>query len=192
MEKSELDILLETQKELAALKERVAVLEHRLAAIQAVPEAPEEAAEVDFTDVDLGDAGMGEPVAEAPAAEAPAVEEPVAEEPVLETPVVEAPKVEEAPAAAPKADITSYAWYKDRPGILVKNIRSGISLLDRAQFIGTLFKEDFGLYDATIAALNEMTSLEEAVAYVNEHFPQWNMGSDVAYRFMMAVRKKLG
>lgn len=192
MEKSELDILLETQKELAALKERVAVLEHRLAAIQAVPEAPEEAAEVDFTDVDLGDAGMGEPVAEAPAAEAPAAEEPVAEEPVLETPVVEAPKVEEAPAAAPKADITSYAWYKDRPGILVKNIRSGISLLDRAQFIGTLFKEDFGLYDATIAALNEMTSLEEAVAYVNEHFPQWNMGSDVAYRFMMAVRKKLG
>ncbi len=202
MEKSELDILLETQKELAALKERVAVLEHRLAAIQAVPEAPEEAAEVDFTDVDLGDAGMGEPVAEAPVAEAPAVEapvvetpvaeEPVAEEPVLETPVVEAPKVEEAPAAAPKADITSYAWYKDRPGILVKNIRSGISLLDRAQFIGTLFKEDFGLYDATIAALNEMTSLEEAVAYVNEHFPQWNMGSDVAYRFMMAVRKKLG
>jgi len=202
MEKSELDILLETQKELAALKERVAVLEHRLAAIQAVPEAPEEAAEVDFTDVDLGDAGMGEPVAEAPVAEAPAVEAPVvetpvaetpaAEEPVLETPVVEAPKVEEAPAAAPKADITSYAWYKDRPGILVKNIRSGISLLDRAQFIGTLFKEDFGLYDATIAALNEMTSLEEAVAYVNEHFPQWNMGSDVAYRFMMAVRKKLG
>lgn len=192
MEKSELDILLETQKELAALKERVAVLEHRLAAIQAVPEAPEEAAEVDFTDVDLGDAGMGEPVAEAPVAEAPAAEEPVAEEPVLETPVVEAPKVEEAPAAAPKADITSYAWYKDRPGILVKNIRSGISLLDRAQFIGTLFKEDFGLYDATIAALNEMTSLEEAVAYVNEHFPQWNMGSDVAYRFMMAVRKKLG
>ena len=192
MEKSELDILLETQKELAALKERVAVLEHRLAAIQAVPEAPEEAAEVDFTDVDLGDAGMGEPVAEAPAAEAPAAEEPVAEEPVLETPVLEAPKVEEAPAAAPKADITSYAWYKDRPGILVKNIRSGISLLDRAQFIGTLFKEDFGLYDATIAALNEMTSLEEAVAYVNEHFPQWNMGSDVAYRFMMAVRKKLG
>lgn len=192
MEKSELDILLETQKELAALKERVAVLEHRLAAIQAVPEAPEEAAEVDFTDVDLGDAGMGEPVAEAPVAETPAAEEPVAEEPVLETPVVEAPKVEEAPAAAPKADITSYAWYKDRPGILVKNIRSGISLLDRAQFIGTLFKEDFGLYDATIAALNEMTSLEEAVAYVNEHFPQWNMGSDVAYRFMMAVRKKLG
>ena len=202
MEKSELDILLETQKELAALKERVAVLEHRLAAIQAVPEAPEEAAEVDFTDVDLGDAGMGEPVAEAPVAEAPVVEAPVvetlvaetpvAEEPVLETPVVEAPKVEEAPAAAPKADITSYAWYKDRPGILVKNIRSGISLLDRAQFIGTLFKEDFGLYDATIAALNEMTTLDEAVAYVNEHFPQWNMGSDVAYRFMMAVRKKLG
>ena len=197
MEKSELDILLETQKELAALKERVAVLEHRLAAIQAVPEAPEEAAEVDFTDVDLGDAGMGEPVAEAPVAEAPVVEAPVvetpvAEEPVLETPVAEAPKVEEAPAAAPKADITSYAWYKDRPGILVKNIRSGISLLDRAQFIGTLFKEDFGLYDATIAALNEMTTLDEAVAYVNEHFPQWNMGSDVAYRFMMAVRKKLG
>ena len=61
-----------------------------------------------------------------------------------------------------------------------------------AQFIGTLFKEDFALYDSTIAALNELNSLDEAVAYVKEHFPQWNLGSDVAYRFMMAIRKKLG
>ena len=83
-------------------------------------------------------------------------------------------------------------WRRDRPGLPVKNIRSGISLLDRAQFIGTLFKEDFALYDNTIADLNNMNSLDEAVAYIQEHFPQWNMGSEVAYRFMMAIRKKLG
>ena len=29
-------------------------------------------------------------------------------------------------------------------------------------------------------------------AYIQEHFPEWEMGTDVVYRFMMAVRKKLG
>ena len=83
-------------------------------------------------------------------------------------------------------------WRTDKPGLPVKNIRSGISLLDRALFIGTLFKEDFALYDQTISRLNECNSLEEAVQYIKEHFPQWNLRSDVVYHFMMAIRKKLG
>ena len=74
----------------------------------------------------------------------------------------------------------------------VKNIRSGISLLDRALFIGTLFKEDFALYDQTIANLNAMSSLDEAVDYIRENFPSWNLKSDVVYHFMMSIRKKLG
>ena len=74
----------------------------------------------------------------------------------------------------------------------MKNIRSGISLLDRALFIGTLFKEDFALYDKTIAELNGMSTLDQAVSYIREHFPAWNLKSDVVYHFMMCVRKKLG
>lgn len=104
-----------------------------------------------------------------------------------------APVPTPAPEAKPApADTSNMPWRRDRPGLPVKNIRSGISLLDRAQFIGTLFKEDFALYDNTIAELNNMSTLDEAVAYIQEHFPQWNLGSEVAYRFMMAIRKKLG
>ena len=84
------------------------------------------------------------------------------------------------------------AWRLDKPGLPVKNIRSGISLYDRALFIGTLFKEDYALYDKTIGELNALTTLDEAVDYVLAHFPDWNFKSDIVYNFMMAIRKKLG
>ena len=89
-------------------------------------------------------------------------------------------------------DTAAYPWRKDRPGIPVKNIRSGISLLDRAMFIGTLFQEDAQLYDATLADLNALSTLEEAVAYIRAHFPEWDLGSNPVYHFMMSIRKKLG
>ena len=78
------------------------------------------------------------------------------------------------------------------PGAPVKNIRSGISLYDRALFIGTLFKEDYALYDKTIGDLNAMYTLDQAVDYLLAKFPDWNLKSDIVYNFMMAVRKKLG
>ena len=106
-------------------------------------------------------------------------------------PEPEAPKAS-APQASAEDDTAHLPWRTDKPGIPVKNIRSGISLLDRALFIGTLFKEDFALYDQTIADLNAMSSLDEAVAYIREKFPHWNLKSDVVYHFMMSVRKKLG
>ena len=213
MENNRTEILRELETELASLKEKVQALEDKLEAFRQLPpepapaEAPVE--ESDFTDMEIGVPDLSaEPVPEL-------VEEPVeepAEEPVkmdlpepepepepvpelVEEPAeepVEAPVAEPKPAPVPREGTERLPWRLDKPGMSVTTLRSGISLYDRALFIGTLFKEDFGLYDATIAALNEMTSLEEAVAYVNEHFPQWNMGSDVAYRFMMAVRKKLG
>ena len=212
MDKSELDFLQECQKELASLKERIGVLETRISALQekvaeAPVEVPAEADEVDFTGVEIGiDVPADVAVSEVEMAEVPN-EEPIDIEPIAElesTPVAPEPVavepepvVAEAPAEAVPApsapdETANLPWRKDNPGLMVKNIRSGISLLDRAQFIGTLFKEDFALYDNTIAALNNMGSLDEAVAYIKANFPQWNLGSDVVYRFMMAVRKKLG
>ena len=92
----------------------------------------------------------------------------------------------------PRPETERLPWRLDKPGISVKNIRSGISLYDRALFIGTLFKEDYALYDKTIGHLNALTSLDEAVDYLLERFPDWNLKSDIVYNFMMAVRKKLG
>ena len=170
MEKSQTELLQEFREEVAALKERISALEEKISALEAFP--AEEAAEVDFTDIAIGIDDV-EPV---PTPEPEPVPEP-----------------EPAAQAEPVADDTiGLPWRKDKPGLQVKNIRSGISLLDRALFIGTLFKEDFALYDKTIAELNGMSTLDQAVSYIREHFPAWNLKSDVVYHFMMCVRKKLG
>ena len=188
-------MLQQFQEEIAALKQRIEALESQITALQAGGfEADDEA--VDFTDIEFG-----VEVPEAPVEEV--VEAPV-EEPVAAPDPIFAPEPEPAPVAepepvvsAPKApaaedDTARLPWRTDKPGLSVKNIRSGISLLDRALFIGTLFKEDFALYDQTIADLNAMSSLDEAVDYIRERFPAWNLKSDVVYHFMMSVRKKLG
>ena len=194
MEKSRTVFLQECQAELADLKQRIAALENRLTELAAQPEeqfaleASSEEEAVDFTGIEIGTAELPAEVPADVPVEAPAAEpEP---EPVAEP----APEPAPAPAAAPAADpdTLKYPWRTDNPGLTVKNIRSGISLYDRALFIGTLFQEDFALYDQTIADLNAMQNLEEAVQYLRTHFPDWNLGSDVVYHFIMSIRKKLG
>jgi hypothetical protein len=214
MEKSQTDLLQQFQEEIAALKQRIEALESQITALQAGEFVADDEA-VDFTDIEIGvdvpDAPVEEPVA-APEPEPVVIPSEVEESPA---PVAEpepeeapdpifAPEPEPAPVAEPEPvapapktpaaedDTARLPWRTDKPGISVKNIRSGISLLDRALFIGTLFKEDFALYDQTIADLNAMSTLDEAVDYIREHFPAWNLKSDVVYHFMMSVRKKLG
>jgi len=82
-------------------------------------------------------------------------------------------------------------WEKAIPGSEVKNIISAISLNDRVLFINTLFAEDPLLFRQTIDDLNSMQTLKEGVSYIESKFDNWNMDSDVVYRFMMAVRRKL-
>ena len=83
------------------------------------------------------------------------------------------------------------SWRTDMPGSPVSNIISAISLNDRVLFINTLFGEDPMKFRNTIDTLNAMGSISEAIGYVLNEFPQWNLDSDVVYRFMMAVRRKL-
>ena len=134
---------------------------------------------------------VGIPLEDLPEPEPVAVPAPEPEpEPV---PVAEpAPIPEPKPAPVPRPETERLPWRLDKPGVSVKNLRSGISLYDRALFIGTLFKEDYALYDKTISELNDLSSLDEAVDYLLERFPDWNLKSDIVYNFMMAVRKKLG
>lgn len=83
------------------------------------------------------------------------------------------------------------AWKTDRPGTPVKNIISGISLADRALLINTLFKGEPIAFNDTITALNGLSSFAEAEEYIQTNFPDWNMASNVVYRLMMAIRRKL-
>ena len=201
MENNRTEILRELEAELAALKEKVLQFETKLEAFRQLPEeVPVE--ESDFTDLEIGVPDLPEPVAEEipvpePVAEPVPVPEPVAEPvEVVEgpepTPEPEPEPVPKPAPVMPRPETERLPWRLDKPGLSVKHIRSGISMYDRALFIGTLFKEDYALYDKTIGELDALTSLDEAVDYLLERFPDWNLKSDIVYNFMMAIRKKLG
>lgn len=83
------------------------------------------------------------------------------------------------------------AWRTDMPGTEVKDIRSAISLNDRLLFIKSLFGDDPALFLSTLDRLNSMGTLDEAADFIRSAFPSWDMDSEVVYRFMMAVRRKL-
>lgn len=84
-----------------------------------------------------------------------------------------------------------HAWRKDMPGTPVRDIRSAISLNDRVIFINLLFGEDAQTFVDTLARINTMDTLDQVVEYVCSSFPSWDMNSDLVYRFMMAVRRKV-
>ena len=222
MENNRTEILQELEAELASLKEKVRAFEDKLEAFRQLPqeETVEESDFTDM-EIGVPDLPEPEPVVEPepePVLEPEPIEEPatvaepelvpvVEQEPVLEAapvpepvegpvggPVAEPVEAPEAPkpAPVPRPETERLPWRLDKPGMSVKNLRSGISLYDRALFIGTLFKEDYALYDKTISELNGLSSLDEAVDYLLERFPDWNLKSDIVYNFMMAIRKKLG
>ena len=111
---------------------------------------------------------------------------------------VEVPELRKSILDSAKADTAvmdvmadKQAWRTDRPGMPVKNIISAISLNDRVLLINVLFREDPMLFQETIAKFNAMGSLSEALGYISENFPDWDMNSEPVYRLMMAVRRKL-
>lgn len=83
------------------------------------------------------------------------------------------------------------AWLTDMPGPEVKDVRSAISLNDRVMFISSLFREDSMLFQDVVSKINAQTSIDKVVSYLEEIFPEWNMDSELVYRFMMAVRRKI-
>ena len=111
--------------------------------------------------------------------------EPVAAEP---EPVAEEPHQE---AAVIDVMTQKQAWRTDMPGLPVKDIRSAISLNDRVLFINYLFHEDPMTFMETLGKINQMTSLDEVVAYLAGEHKDWDFSSDVVYRFMMAVRRRI-
>ena len=206
MEKNNMEILGDFLSEIESLKKRISTLEESVVAMKAemesapveTPSEPvSEDVDIDIDIVDIPESEPAEPVApvevDLPMAEPelPAATEMT--EPELEIEAKPEPAPEpQAPKKSLKTVDGSYAWQSAKPGMPVKNLRSAISLFDRALFINTLFKEDYSLYDKTISELNQVASFPEAIDYILTNFPDWNLASDVVYSFMMALRKKLG
>ena len=111
----------------------------------------------------------------------------IPEEPVT----VAAKAADEAKPILNEVMAADCAWRKDMPGSPVRDIRSAISLNDRVIFINLLFKEDAQTFVDTLAKINTMETLDQAVEYICTTFPSWDLNSDLVYRFMMALRRKL-
>lgn len=206
MEKNNMEILGDFLSEIESLKKRISTLEESIVAMKAemesapveTPSEPvSEDVDIDIDIVDIPESEPEEPVA--PVEMDLPVEEP--ELPVASEAAEPESEIEAKPEPAPEPQAQqrplktvdgSYAWQSAKPGMPVKNLRSAISLFDRALFINTLFKEDYSLYDKTISELNQVASFPEAIDYILTNFPDWNLASDVVYSFMMALRKKLG
>ena len=102
----------------------------------------------------------------------------------------------ETHASAPKVAVidlmtSRQAWRNDMPGTPVKDIRSAIALNDRILFIKMLFNEDPIEFQNAISAINSMETLDEVLEFIAAGHPDWDMDSDVVYRFMMAIRRRV-
>lgn len=86
---------------------------------------------------------------------------------------------------------SDYAWKIDMPGSHVNDVRSAISLNDRVLFINNLFGEDVTAFQQAIAMINSASSLDEVISFIETSYPGWNLRSEIVYRFMMAVRRKI-
>jgi len=171
------------------------------AKVEVVEEVQEDLLEEAPIEIDIEDVMEDFTVTEVPDVEAVDLPDEVTDvEAVAEVPVGEdLPEGEiliDAAAAALKPAVidtmtNKEAWRTDIPGSAVKDIRSAISLNDRILFINSLFDEDPMLFQAVLTRINSMSSLDEAVGYIKEERPSWDMESDEVYRFMMAVRRRI-
>lgn len=204
MENREQQILSEIRQMISSMRDQLDALEARLDQFLQnveVEELEEVPIDIDIDDVlvDISVVESEPEVAEddviddLPDDDLPFVEEPVAEEekcePVMEM-LIDAAAANARPAVI-DAMAAKEAWRTAIPGSPVKDIRSAISLHDRIIFINGLFDEDPMFFQEVLTAINAMSSIDEAVAYLSEKCPEWDMNSDEVYRFMMAVRRRI-
>ena len=218
MENREQQILSEIKSMMASIRLQLEQLDAKMAELQ--QSVDPEGIEAEPIDIDLDETVAPEVVAE-PVEQSidfvddlPVVETQVVETPVVETPVVESPAVEEdyddLPFFTEPEQVTVHAaantvvrpvvidamtarqaWRTDMPGAPVKDIRSAISLNDRVIFINYLFNEDPMAFQEALTKINQMDSLDQVVEFALTSHPEWDMDSEVVYRFMMAVRRRV-
>ena len=202
MENREQQILSEIKSMMASIRSQLERLDAKMAELQQVvdPDGLEPVSvDIDIDVDDIVEAPVPEPVAES-------VAEPVADVVDDDLPfdddlpgVFDVPEpVTVASKAADNARPTindmmaeEHAWRRDMPGTPVRDIRSAISLNDRVIFINLLFNEDAQMFVNALTNINSMETLDQVVDFIRAEFPSWDLNSELVYRFMMAVRRKV-
>ena len=185
MENKDLQILAEISDLAASLRRQLEELEEKIAHLKSVYH---ESADYQYDEVDIPiDIDIDEMSAEEPAARMSDETETEAVAEVVESVAVE------PPVRQGVIDVLEdkRAWKTDMPGAPVRDIRSAISLNDRVLFINRLFNEDPMSFQDMLSKINNMTSIEEVIEAVVAEHPDWDLGSEIVYRFMMAVRRKI-
>lgn len=191
MENREQQILSEIKIMMASIRSQLERLDAKMAELQQVVDPEDfEAESIDISiDVDVEEVVEPEPLpllAEDDEDDLPeAVEEPAE--------VVTVAAMAEEASKPTINDVMSadHAWRKDMPGTPVKDIRSAISLNDRVIFINLLFEEDAQKFVNALTSINSMETLDQVVDFVCSEYPTWDLNSELVYRFMMAVRRKV-
>ena len=183
--------ILDMEARLDAMKEELSALESAVGDI-----APEEPVsdEIALEDPVSGDIVQEDPASGDIVPEESASDEIVQEEPASDGIAPEAPAaVHDLLRMSAIKDVYARkeAWRTDMPGAPLDDIWNALSLNDRALFTNSLFREDPGLFAYTVGILDSMDTLDEAVEYLSHEFPEWDMDSDLVYRFMMELRRKL-
>ena len=220
MENREQQILSEIKEMMGTIRAQLEMLDAKMAELQQCVD-PEDYdnnpieldidVAVDTTEEPMPVEQVTEPEPLIPEADEPAVPEdnddlPEAEpdvEPVAETEpddddlpgvfdqVVSLNESAEVVTSVAEAMADKHAWRSDMPGSTVKDVRSAISLNDRIIFINHLFDEDPLAFQNTITKINTLNSLDEVVDFVTAEHPEWDLSSELVYRFMMAVRRRV-
>ena len=209
MEKNQQQILSEIQMMISSIRGQLEQLDVKLAEWQQITSS--EAIDISLDDpvmpeghvtVNIDAPSVPEPVVQEPMVVEPVIVEPVLMEPVVEEPVLMEPDIEpttlndaaqiaSSPSAVIDVMVSKQAWRTDMPGAPVKDVRGAIALVDRVLFINGLFGTDPMAFQETLTAINQMESLDEAVKYLAQIHPEWDFESEIVYRFMMAVRRKV-
>ena len=205
MENREQQILSEIKSMMSSIRTQLERLDAKMAELQQIVDPEDFAAESIDIEIDMDEPVVQEvetveiqdddlPFGDIPEAapEVEPVEEPAVEPEPEEEPVTVAAKAEGM--AMPTINdmmAQDHAWRKDMPGTPVRDIRSAISLNDRIIFINLLFNEDAQTFVDTLSRINTMETLDQVLEYVGAEFPSWDMNSELVYRFMMAVRRKV-
>lgn len=201
MENREQQILSEIKSMMASIRIQLERLDAKMAELQQMVDPEEfegQAVDIDIvTEETDTDETMTDAVVQLPIEDDDDLPMPFPE-PLLEALPEPEPVLTVAAAASDKAVPTindvlaeNQAWRKDMPGTPVRDIRSAISLNDRVIFINLLFNEDAQAFVDALTKINSMETLDQVVGFITKDFPQWDMDSDLVYRFMMAVRRKV-
>lgn len=106
-----------------------------------------------------------------------------------EKPAKAAPPAKEDAAPAMKQATKSGKGVAFIDSIPVKSLKSALTMGDRFRYNSELFKGNMGLLNSTIAELDAMQNLGEALAYINANF-SWDGENEAYADFMQLLERR--